>query len=252
MPIIPKSGAWVMIKDPPTVEYPIDPLSIFYALPTDKIYWHGEEQVGWMNFDKDDSSPYWMMQDIGLKGSAGFQTFKSVVLNHFKGKTTDLGADAKKSLKKWEKMGWIDENSVQQQVKIKTVFGDVCIQPWEYTVVKDIAQYIEPVGHGEAVMRFLTQEKQLSGKIADQVFYLRSRGISFSDAVQLCISNVKTQNLFYLEMHPQLQNTFYRHFWTQWKRKVDYCIKNKRTDLLNYGPSWDYSNVFKSRGKNSH
>lgn len=238
--IIPKSGAWVLISQEIPVEAPIDPMSVYYAVPTGKIFWDGELE-GWFKPSiYDDGTPSMMMNEIGLKWRA-FDIFKDMAYQYLRGK---YDGQHKERFDEWKELGWLD-NVITQQVKIKTVFEDVCIQPHEYRVIQDMSPYIEPIKEGHVFIRWMTNQKQLSGKVADQIFYLRSRGIAYTEALQLCIGNIKSQNLFYLEFHPAYQESFTRNYDRYWARKMNYCIKKHRQDLLNYGPTWDFSNTEK-------
>jgi hypothetical protein len=114
------------------------------------------------------------------------------------------------------------------------LFGDVCINPWEYSVVNDVLPYLEAVKAKSAVLRYISNTKQLTGKLSEQVFYLRARGIGYSEALQLCIKTIKTQNLFYIEMTPPNAAVFTRNYLAFAKRKLEYVSKKDRPDLCIY------------------
>jgi hypothetical protein len=253
MALIPKTGAWVMIRQTIPVEYPIDPMSLYFAVPNGKLFWKNENHMSFMDqiCSRDSDDPQELMRQLNMRWR-DFDEFKMMIWAFYRMKNAEAEYDRKhlEQLEEWDRIGYIGEDVIEQQVKIKTPFGDVAIQPHEYTVVKELQGYIEPVKDGHAFMRFMSNQKQLTGKIADQVFYLRQRGIPFAEAIQLCIQNVKTQNLFYIEMHPEYQKMFTRDFDQYWAKKLAYCIEHKRQDLLNYGPHWDFSKYeFKPKRK---
>jgi hypothetical protein len=251
MALIPKTGAWVLISREIPVEIPIDPMSLYFAIPSGELFW--KDELTWRGACLpyiDDDGPEDLMGRLGMR-HGDFDDFKKMIYNFYRSRKKEAEFESKhlEKLEQWDELGIINEDCIEQQVKIKTAFGDVCVQPHEYRIVREIDQYIEPVKDKHAFMRFLSGSKSLSGKIADQVFYLRSRGIGFAEAVQLCIQNVKTQNLFYIEMHPGYQEAFTRNWEAYWARKMKYCLDNNRMDLLDYGPSWDFSKVEPSKAK---
>lgn len=237
MPLIPKTGTWIMIRQIIPVEYPIDPMSLYFAVPSGKLFWRGENENCF------EENPRELMASLKMRWYK-FDEFKEMIWAFYRMKKKESEYDKKhlEQLEEWDDQGIISENILEQQIKIKTMFGDVCIQPHEYTVVRQISQYIESVKDEHAFIRFISNNKQLTSKLADQVFYLRSRGIGFAEAIQLCIQNVKSQNLFYIEMHPEYQKIFTRDFDSYWRRKMQYCLDNKHEYLLNYGKYWDFSN----------
>lgn len=232
--MIPKKGTWIMIRQEIPVEVPIDPFSFWYAVPSGKLFWREELTVSRFN----DTTPYWLMAQLRERD---FERFKTLVYNYFFVKKAEIPEDVRKKLKAWEQEGEIDKECLEQQVKIKTPFGDVCVQPYEYLIPKELGHYIEAAKDGHAFIRYMNETKILKGKIADQVFYLRSRGIKFKDAITLCFQNISTQNLFYVEMHPEYQKALTRNWDRYWEKKVAYCTKVDRMDLLNYGKFWDFS-----------
>lgn len=244
MSLIPKSGVWVMITKTVPIEYPIDPMSFWYAIPSGKTFFRGE-----------DSGPEYLYEDeslaraihvLGLYGHRDkFEEFKKMLYACLRlPNASDLyGEKNMEELQRMIDLKLFSEDDLTQQVKLITPFGSCCIQPHEYNVVKDMTPYVDATKDGHAFMRFLSKSKTLSGKIADQVFYLRSRGISYAEALGMAIGNVQSQNLFYIEMHPEYQKAYTRYWDTYWEKKMKYCIEQKRTDLLDYGPSHDYSKL---------
>ena len=73
--------------------------------------------------------------------------------------------------------------------------------------IKEIARElrIAPSTVSRALNEKKGVSKTLKGKINEQVFYLRSRGYDYTDAIKLCIGNSSSQNLFYIEYHEGYQ-----------------------------------------------
>jgi hypothetical protein len=242
MALIPKSGAWIMIRQTIPVEYPIDPFSFFYAIPTGQYYWKGESGMGWPRIDYGDDNPIQLMHSLRMNDFDYFKDMVYTCIRRRKGEDVESQKYIN-TINGWFEDGIIEEDDLEQQVKIKTAFGDVCIQPHEYSVVKDMEPYMEAVKDGEGFIRYLSNSVALKGKIADQIFYLRTRGISYSDAMKMVVKNISSPNLFYLERHPELQGSFTRNWENYWQKKLNYCKEKNRKDLLNYGPAWDFSEV---------
>lgn len=224
------------------VEYPIDPMSFWYAVPSGKLFWKGEfdKYFNMMDFDGLNTIAY----RLGYKraDAKSIEDIKYLIYDFYRSRKQNQEVERyKEELNQMDEHGLISEDMIEQQLKIKTAFGDVCIQPHEYTIPKDMSEYFENAKDGHSFIRYLSTSKALKGKFADQIFYLRTRGIPHKEAIALCFQNVNTQNLFYLELHPEYQKAFTRNYDSYLGRKIKYCIEKQRTDLLNYGPGYDYS-----------
>jgi hypothetical protein len=110
----------------------------------------------------------------------------------------------------------------EQQVTILTEHGQVCIQPHEYTIQETIDDHLEAVKEGEAELVFLNKNKSLRGKIKEQVFYIRSRGISFTEAMKMVGGQVKSQHVFYIRYKEELQRYFTRDYDSYLAKKNNY------------------------------
>jgi hypothetical protein len=190
-----KSGEWIIIiKDIPVQEkYKPLPLSIYYAFPT-KFFW-GDD------FSYHPVTMAYMRE--AFKGNND-DIIRLIADKYYRGKI-----DREELTEKQYDL--LEESYPTWQMKIRTRNGDVCIQPHEYNIIEDLSIYLEAVKDGGAFIRYLNEEETIKkGKIADQIFYLRSRGIGFADAIMMITGNIKTQNLFYIEFHEEYRKIFFR------------------------------------------
>lgn len=239
-----KKGGWIMIRSLIPIDKPIvDPLSLWFAIPTGKIFVNGELSIqNFMNRDDYDLRFGMRMLRIGDWGVYKKILFDFMVngkTNSFDRKTLEEIADTIK-----------DDVEFEQQVQIKTLFGDVVIQPHEYTVCKHLDSYFEAIRDGHAFMRYMTKSDTLAGKLADQIFYLRSRGIGYAEALQLVWQNIKSPNQFYIEFHPAYMDQFVRGWERYFFDKIQWMKKHDRMDLLNYGKQWSNDEFIVDYAKN--
>ena len=81
------------------------------------------------------------------------------------------------------------------RVKIITPCGEIGVWPHEYSKVRDISKYYEFIGKGMEIKFFGGVE----GIPADALFYIRSRGISKSDAITLLMGLIKSPEVCWVE-----------------------------------------------------
>jgi hypothetical protein len=242
--MIPKKGTWVMIRgNQIPVEIPIDPLSHWFALPTGKLFWSGELQgyrFGDYLSEYNELSLLFGKEKRGRYSSDYENDIKKVLHAYFTGSENEQVDSKREELDLLADNGIIREDMIEQQVRIKTPFGDVYVQPHEYVIAKEsLGEVMDNAKEEHCFIRYLSDSKMLKGKIADQVFYLKSRGIPHKEALALCFQNVSSQNLFYIEMHPEYQKTFTRNWDAYWEKKKKYCIEQGRLDLLDYGKTFE-------------
>ena len=95
--------------------------------------------------------------------------------------------------------------TVEWNFTITTDYGDVVIREGEYSLLTDerLREYIECVKDGDysIVMYNIDGNKMLSQKLQDSIFYIRSRGISYTDALLMSIGLVNSRSVFRLEVH---------------------------------------------------
>ncbi len=177
MNTFPKKGAWIMvIKFIPTV-IPVQPYTIYYAKPVEKMV------------------QFPMLAD--LLGS-----------NDTEEEDIDAALENRPTRSGYRK---------QVYANIKTPFGDVMLKEEEYSVLSkdNFSHYLNDTRNGTFIMHFYAETtkgrfKAQSKKLTDSVFYCRTRGISLVDAILMCTGIVTSQNVFFLEAHPAVLNTFYR------------------------------------------
>jgi len=203
------------------------PLGVYYALPTGVIFYEGER------------SPYY----IGRLDSLKMDTIKSVFGSHDRAKECFLNYKANRHfVVKDKEKKYLDNHDylglfpIECQVKVLTETGHVYIQPEEYNIVSesDLKQYIEDTKTGHVLIKHFSGANSLKGKLADQVFYLKQRGISYSDALSMCCGGVSSQKLFYLVTHPVYIQVFNRNWVKQLEDIVQYYLLNDKAFGLKY------------------
>ena len=224
--IIPKKGAWVFVNQIVNTVDPVHRFALYYAIPTGKYFYKDEYTVNSINSFAFNEHPYTgdsFDRLINILGGSydkpNREYYKQVLVNWKKNPHFNLTPKQKEQLKLEDKYDSLEESyPVEAQVKILTEHGDVCLQPYEYNICTEekVKEYMDCVKEGHAFINYLSDSKQLKGKIADQVFYLRSRGIKYSDALTMCIGSVATRNLFYVYMHPAYVNYFTREKQCSW------------------------------------
>jgi len=195
-----KKGEWILIKKRIPVEPFIQPFSIFYAIPDfERLFFRGE-----FNMDWNDSEFTWTIKELtGGSGAKSAQIAKSIIDRFNRGQqTTD-------SQKKFLKNRDIE---LEYRMKIRTREGNVTIEPHEYNIVEDLSVYLEPVKNKHAFIKYLNANEKITGKVGDQIFYLRSRGIGFVNAIMMTSGKIATQNAFYIEMHKEYVEHFCRDY----------------------------------------
>lgn len=82
--------------------------------------------------------------------------------------------------------------------------GEVHVMPHEYSIVdrKRLPDYTEMIGNEYEMHMF---GGEATGKdLDDRMFYLNTRGISKSDALQFLLGDIESQDVCFLKPHPQL------------------------------------------------
>lgn len=174
-------GGWVMItrKLPTEVSPPL--LSVWYAQP-DRLFsqgWH----VRWPDSERGDElsqtelTLLWRIRNGGR------------VLPH-----------ERDSVKKW------DDVPLDQRVRIACPEGQAWVEPHEWTPVQNIDLYFDMVD-GEHVKLHLLGGGT-SGSVADQLFYIMSRGISKAVAYGMLLGEIRKPNICWLEIHQYYADFF--------------------------------------------
>jgi hypothetical protein len=212
--IIPKAGSWIFIRKIIPVEIPIDPLSVYFAVPSGKLFFENETHISDFSMETE-----W--RRLAATYNKTRDSFIVDVMNVKKKNTEGMSETYVNSIQRALDDGDID---IEQQVMILTEHGQVCIQPHEYTILDSIDDHLEAVKEGEAELVFLNKNKSLRGKIKEQVFYIRSRGISFQEAMKMVGSSVKSQHVFYIRYSEEMQRYFTRDYDSYLKKKENFNI----------------------------
>lgn len=94
----------------------------------------------------------------------------------------------------------------QHLARILTDEGDLMLWPEEYVVVKDISAYYEFLDEG-LIVNWLSEDAAVN---PENIFYIRSRGISKKDAFLMLIGEVKERGLCYFTFTPEVRSFFQR------------------------------------------
>lgn len=229
-----KTGAWIMIIKDMHLEIPIDRLSIYYAKPKGK-YLKGYRETY--------SHEYIMKRAwrLGLDG----QEYNDCIYEYLDNpEEPDIYPKALREEIKFEisKHDYTKEDFVNP-AEIVTPFGEATIYPEEYNEV-GLDYALELVNQESHVIRYLSNDgsirkdlKQTS--IADKVFYLRSRGITYTEAMKRISGDIKTQYLMYFDPLPQYIHCYERNFLKLAEKKIEYCKENGYEQLLSYKATED-------------
>lgn len=209
MKLIPKRGAWILIIKPILVKDSFVPyMSVWYGLPTGTMF------IG------DEMRPdCYINYEIMFKYNFDSMEQAKLMLALYFGNKSGL---KESQITQIERL--IHNEPIHQQMKILTPFGSVFIQPDEYNVV-DVTKYFESMKDGSIQLKHMNNGKTLGKKVEEQLFYLRSRGISMTTAIQMVSGSMKTQNGFYLLPHPEYQRMFLRNF--EWHYAKEQVFKAK-------------------------
>lgn len=183
--VLPIGGGWIIVKRrlPTQVQVPL--LSIFYALP-DRVF-----PAGWHTDRYGD-----------LPGSRYSSESLSLLWRHrHKGR---IRPDERERAKAMEDEP--ERIDLDQRVRILAPDGEVCVEPYEWERIPDLSPYLSAVD-GEHV-KLHDYGIKPSGTMADQLFYLRTRGIARADALELLFGEVRKPNVFWLELHPAYAEFF--------------------------------------------
>jgi len=219
----PKKGAWVMVKQTIPVDIPVDPLSVYFAKPS--LFKLGQVPAYKLPDPKKiDEFTSKALQEVSLLNPFGD--------NHFDYAQVKYNDEYKSAL------------VYCLYADIETRFGKVRLRPDEYVVIPDekldeqgntviesgMAIRLEEAGRGHAFIRWYNDDQSAnttrSKKFNDALFYCRTRGLSYSTAIQLLTGMITSQSIFYLEMHWRYQDMFIRDYPQYIQKKRDYFVKN--------------------------
>lgn len=104
--------------------------------------------------------------------------------------------------------------SVEWMFEIQTEYGSCKIREHEYSIITPdhMQEYISATRNGDAELIFYGQDTNslIHKNMKDAIFYLQSRGISYSDALLMCVGLVDKQNIFRIEFRDEyLYHFFY-------------------------------------------
>ena len=210
--LIPKKGDWILIRRPIPIALPVPPFSIWYAVPTKKMFWTGEEHIGWQY----SATRGELEERLRSVFATDMDGAKLAYYRYLRG-NKDLSERQLDVLKWVEREGY----ELHHQVKIVTPWGQCNIQPHEYVYIDDINTYIGSIQEGEATLEYLSDAEGFKGRISDQIFYLRSRGIDFTTALLMVSGNIKSQYLFWIKIREDIARCFVRDWdWELYERTV--------------------------------
>src|SRR5438309_270100 len=121
---LPPKGGWIMLTSelPTVIQPPV--LSMWYAIP-ERVFPEGSfEKNRWL-----DEFHYMKSRDLAL-------------IWRYRAGNRNLTSDELEFCKEHERV------RLEQRVKITTPWGDVCVEPYEWSPIPNIGVYFEMVGSG--------------------------------------------------------------------------------------------------------
>ena len=225
-----KTGNWIYIIKEIPVEPPIDKLSIWFAKPTEFYLKDSRTRAGERKI-RNEIMEYLPKTEISVRG---YQRSIWSILNGHKLPSDRLTNDIEKLI---DVLGYTKE-SFEASAEIITPFGPVKIHSNEYNIV-DLEWALKLVESDSHMIRYLSndgsiQQKMKNISVQEKVFYLQSRGISFTEAMKMVSGEIKTQHLMYFDPFPQYIEMFSRTYLRDCKNKIEYCEQHGYEQLLQY------------------
>lgn len=243
--LVPKKGKWVFIKQSIPSTIPVHCFALYFAVPTGKYRFQGESHVTSAFRQIFYEHPYTgadMYEPISLFGNE--EGVKYAIINYLRNKNFEMTP----AQRQWFETQYSEEDyPIESQVKIQTEYGGVVLEPNEYNIASKglVEELIQNTDKKHAFIQYLSDNKQLKGKAADQIFYLRTRGIGLNEALKMCIGQVQTPNLFYIFMHPGYVIHFDRNasvYFQKHLNAMDYYLPGMGATYLNLikeVPGWE-------------
>lgn len=205
--LLPKKGGWILITDYVPTTIFVHKFALYYATPKGPVYIVGERSRGWL--ESNIAYDFYSLCNIF---NISRERFKLIASGAVSKRDLDLTTSETRMLKSHSYTEFLRNVEFERGAAIITEFGEVTINPNEFTVAseKHLKEYMEYAKSGHAFIRYLSNNSQLKGKIKEQIFYLRSRGISFAEAISMCVGNISTRNLMYVYLHPAYLDQFTR------------------------------------------
>jgi len=192
-----KKGEWILIKKRIPVKEFIQPLSIFYGIPDyNRLFFKDENKLEWNTRDHS-----WLIEYLAGGTSTTASQNAKLIIDRFN-RNQKITSRQKSYLENK------DPIELEYRMRIRTREGNVTIEPHEYNIV-ELSKYLEPVKENHAFIKYLNKNERITGKVGEQIFYLRSRGIGFVNAVMMTSGRIRSQNSFYIEMHKGYVEQFF-------------------------------------------
>lgn len=190
----PKQGAWIQVKKKVEIKNAPEPLSIYFAT-FEKGYFERpvyemDMPFGWNKFfaganSQEDFVRCYFQYEWGNK--KGLSEMQKKVIEHFKEYNCD--------------------SDITVKVKVQTKDGDIYLLSHEFNIV-DVEKYVDCVDGEHCVMNFFSETASLPKKMSEQIFYMRSRGIPYIDALKMLSGNIKKSGIFWITFHKEYQRMF--------------------------------------------
>jgi hypothetical protein len=134
---------------------------------------------------------------------------------------------------------------------ITTEYGDVILRDHEYSIINEesLKNYIECVQSGDAELKLYADldNNMFNEKLQNTIFYIRSRGISYTDALLMSMGNINKRNVLRIEFQDKYLETFFdnnelQEFYIRQKNykipvekvKKSKTVKTKNRTIRNY------------------
>ena len=190
--VLPPRGGWIMVKRRPPAELHQVPIfSIFYALPVRVFAWgsHSARFVWGSHLPAHD---LWLLYRD----------------RHTQSRLSDSERSRVEQIEKSSQEATGFGLNLEMRVQIAAPAGDLILEPYEWTPCSDVAPFIDAIGREVTLHEYGSAKPDR--RLRDQMFYLRSRGISRFDATTLLFGEVRKPNVFWLELAPEITRVFDR------------------------------------------
>lgn len=222
---LPLKGGWILINRVPNTVIKPEFLGIYYAKP-EKVFERGSFEIGGFGNRSgltETEMHLLYKRRAGAKMSAANNDALRLAHNRLNGfskrkRGNSWAVEAAPSFEFLEEDApevsedieedILSEIDLEMRVRILTPQGEVCIEPYEYSILKDIEPYIECIGQ-EYQMRELGGFDKAK-KLKEQLFYVMSRAIPKIEAYKMLLGQIDRPNVFWLEPHPEVQAYFGR------------------------------------------
>lgn len=226
MSTIKKTGEWIYTTCNPGLEYPVGRMEVYFAKPCG-YYMENARTVAFSD----------ELRHRGGAVNMHYEEYQKLVYKILSGKDVTPKSIVETIAWEIERYNYTLEDFVSM-VTIVTPYGECKLYSEEFNVVS--LDWALNLANEEALMiRYLNNDGSVRDKlkntsVSDKLFYLQTRGISFTQGMKIISGEIKSQHLFYFDPMPFYVECFQRHYLRIAKKKIEFCEKHNITELLEY------------------